>query len=252
MKEKVFIVFNFLAVQFLGIFVAEKFFKKDIVVIQGGSNPSTSLYLFLAILVASGIVLTLIKFNLSKFLYYFVDYGGLFLMNYYVFTFFIGTYLSLASSIAVVAIRYKVRKWYVLNYCTIILSVGVVSFLSTSLKPLVIAILMVLLSVYDVISVYKTKHMLTLADDVMEQGGSQVFRGEIEDETIIIGAADIIFPNLLIVSMYYNYGIPLYLVTASLSLFGLLLATRFYREEGLPMMPFVSLGVVGVVIASIL
>ena len=252
MKDKAFILFNFLIVQFFGLLVTQKFFKREIVIIEGGSNPSTSFYLFFIILIASAFVLALIKLNLSKFLYYFVDYFGLFLMNYYVFTFFIGMYLSIAFSFAVVFIRFKLRRWYVLNYCTIILSVGVVSFLGTSLKPLIIAILMILLSFYDLVSVRKTGHMITLADDVVEKGGSQVFRGKIGDETIILGAADIIFPNLLIISVYYNYGFMPYLITSFFSLFGLLLATRFYEKEGIPAMPFASFGVLGFLISSFL
>ncbi|MCK4310232.1 MAG: hypothetical protein KAV80_02135 [Methanomicrobia archaeon] len=252
MKDKVFIVFNFLIVQFFGLLVTQKFFKRDIVIIEGGSKPSTSFYLFFVILIASVFVFALIKFNLSKFLYYFVDYFGLFLMNYYVFTFFIGMYLAVALSFAMVVIRFKFRKWYVLNYCTIVLSVGVVSFLGTSLTPLIIAILMILLSIYDIISVVKTKHMITLAEDVMNKGGSQVFRLEIGDETIILGAADIIFPNLLIISVYYNYNVISYIITSLLSLFGLLLATRFCGKEGIPAMPFASLGILGLLIASLL
>ncbi|MEA1994482.1 MAG: presenilin family intramembrane aspartyl protease [Euryarchaeota archaeon] len=252
MKDKAFIVFNFLIVQFLGLFVTEKFFKNSIVIIEGGSNLSISFYLFFVILFVSGVVLALIKLNLSKFLYYFVDYVGLFVMAYYVFTFFVGTYVSLTISSALLLVRYRFRQWYVLNLCTIILSVGVVSFLGTSLAPMVIAILMILLSVYDIISVYKTKHMITLAEDVMKREGSQVFKGKIGDETIAIGAADIIFPNLLIISVYYNYNFVSYLLTAGLSLVGLLLVTQFYTEEGIPAMPFVSLGVIGFTIALFL
>ena len=107
MKEKIFIVVNFLIVQFFSLFVTQKFFKKDIVIIEGGSNPSTSFHLFFIILIASAFVLVLIKFNLSKFLYYFVDYLGLFVMNYYIFTFFIGGYLATALSFAVVGIRFR-------------------------------------------------------------------------------------------------------------------------------------------------
>jgi presenilin-like A22 family membrane protease len=252
MKEKVFIVANFLIVQVFGIFVTERFFKKEIVIIEGGSEPSTSFYLFFMILIGSAFVFALIKFNLSKFLYYFVDYFGLFVMNYYVFTFFIGMYPSLVLSAAVVAVRFRFRKWYVMNYCTIILSVGVVAFLGTSLTPFIIAILMILLSIYDIISVYKTKHMITLAEDAVEQGGSQIFRDDVGGETIILGAADIIFPNLLIVSVYYNYNFISYLITSIFALGGLLLATRFYEKEGVPAMPFASLGVLGFTLASLL
>jgi len=115
MKDKAFILFNFLIVQFFGLLVTQKFFKREIVIIEGGSNPSTSFYfyLFFVILIASAFVLALIKLNLSKFLYYFVDYFGLFLMNYYVFTFFIGMYLSIAFSFAVVSelLHYNTICW---------------------------------------------------------------------------------------------------------------------------------------------
>ena len=59
-------------------------------------------------------------------------------------------------------------EWYVIDVVGVILGAGAVAIFGSSFGPLPAVIFLILLAVYDAISVYGTKHMLTLADNVMK------------------------------------------------------------------------------------
>jgi presenilin-like A22 family membrane protease len=59
-------------------------------------------------------------------------------------------------------------EWYVVDILGVLLAAGVASMFGISLEPVPVILLLILLSIYDAISVYKTKHMLTLADGIIE------------------------------------------------------------------------------------
>jgi presenilin-like A22 family membrane protease len=105
----------------------------------------------------------------------------------------------------------------------IIVAGGVTALLGISIGLLPIILLLVVLAIYDAISVYKTKHMVSLADKVMEfklpillvvpkkrgysflrQKGlkKQLEDGE-EREAMFIGLGDIIIPGALVISAFH-------------------------------------------------
>jgi len=98
---------------------------------------------------------------------------------------------------------------------------GIGAMLGLSLEPKIVVLLLLVLSVYDFIAVYKTKHMITMAKSMLESGvimGIVVpsavsgFRKGIKEvkpggEFVILGGGDIVFPLLLSVSLI-SQGIP--------------------------------------------
>jgi presenilin-like A22 family membrane protease len=63
---------------------------------------------------------------------------------------------------------YTFPEWYVVDLVGILVSAGAVAIFGTSFTPLTYTIVLAGTAVYDAISVYKTKHMLDLADSVLE------------------------------------------------------------------------------------
>ena len=100
----------------------------------------------------------------------------------------------------------------------ILIAAGVASIFGVSLDILPVVILLVLLAVYDAISVYKTKHMITLAEGVIDLKTPILFVipkrrdysfirdgiGKLEEggerAAFIIGMGDLIMPSILVVS----------------------------------------------------
>jgi presenilin-like A22 family membrane protease len=113
---------------------------------------------------------------------------------------------------------YKYPEWYVIDGLGILIGAGVAAIFGASLEVWPVIILLVLLAVYDAISVYKTKHMITLAEGVIELKTPILFVipkrrdysfikegiGKLADggerAAFIIGMGDMIMPSILVVS----------------------------------------------------
>ncbi|MDD1655970.1 MAG: hypothetical protein LUO87_01155 [Methanomicrobiales archaeon] len=122
----------------------------------------------------------------------------------------------LGLSVAATALLYRYPEWYVIDTLGILLAAGVASIFGISLSILPVLILLLLLAAYDAIAVYRTKHMITLAEGVLSQRAPILFVvprrrgysfiqegvaiGEEERGAFIIGMGDLIMPSILVVS----------------------------------------------------
>lgn len=59
-------------------------------------------------------------------------------------------------------------EWYVVDLVGILVAGGAAAIFGISLEPSIVILMLVALAVYDAVAVYKTKHMLSLADSVIE------------------------------------------------------------------------------------
>jgi len=76
--------------------------------------------------------------------------------------------ISLIIAVFLTIILFKLKRWYIINFVGIILAITIGILFGISLIPIVSMVLLLLLAIYDYISVYKTKHMVTLADDLID------------------------------------------------------------------------------------
>ncbi len=112
---------------------------------------------------------------------------------------------------------YRYPEWYVIDTLGLLIAAGVASIFGISLDYRWVILLLAILAVYDAISVYKTKHMITLAEGVVDlrtpilfiipkrKGYSFVKEGignigEGERGAFLIGMGDLIMPSVLVVS----------------------------------------------------
>jgi len=126
--------------------------------------------------------------------------------------------MVLVLSVLATALLYKYPEWYVIDALGVLIGAGVASIFGVSLDVLPVVILLLLLAVYDAISVYKTKHMITLAEGVIDLKTPILFVipkrrdysfikdgiGKLGDggerAAFIIGMGDLIMPSILVVS----------------------------------------------------
>lgn len=136
---------------------------------------------------------------------------------------------SLILAILLVILLYKYPEWYVIDISGIIIGIGAIIIFGISIGILLVLILLIALAVYDAISVYKTKHMIDLADTVMDlklpvllvipkkRGYSllketkrlkqKLKEGE-EREAFFMGLGDIVIPGILVAAVYRQINIP--------------------------------------------
>ncbi|PKL69961.1 MAG: hypothetical protein CVV30_00890 [Methanomicrobiales archaeon HGW-Methanomicrobiales-1] len=183
--------------------------------------------IFIAILlVFTGFLLLLIKYDMKKVIAAVI---GLSLFFTFVYIFMalvyaafgvtdIATIAVLVLAIIATALLYKYPEWYVIDALGILIGAGVASIFGVSLDVWPVVILLILLAVYDAISVYKTKHMITLAEGVIDLKTPILFVipkkrdysfikegiGKLGDggerSAFIIGMGDLIMPSILVVS----------------------------------------------------
>ena len=136
--------------------------------------------------------------------------------------------LSLGISISLGLVLYKFPEWYVIDIVGVILGAGAAAIFGISLAILPTLLLLVVLAIYDYIAVYRTKHMVALAEGVMDlrlpillvipkhwkySFLKEKFDKE-EREAFFMGLGDAVMPTLLVVSANYfveagSYTLPL-------------------------------------------
>ena len=144
------------------------------------ANP----FIFIIILlVFTGFLLLLLKFKWKKLI------GGIiglsiFFTFIYIFAGITGYFLGLAApallltlvlSAGATALLYLYPEWYVIDTLGILIAAGAASIFGISLSIVPVIILLIILLVYDAISVYKTKHMITLAEGVVDMKSPILF-----------------------------------------------------------------------------
>jgi presenilin-like A22 family membrane protease len=183
---------------------------------------------------------------------------------------------SAASALLLILALSKWPRWYVINFVALVLGAVTTAVLGISMAPPLVAVLLLLLSIYDAIAVYKTRHMLGLAEVILNSGLPLVLiipkQGEyIDNQKVIIqkgsaqgerrafymGLGDLIIPGCLVVSVYSVIGISAWPVISIIVLGTLLgftlLAT--YVAKGNPQagLPFLCGGaILGYLISSFL
>ena len=190
---------------------------------DSAANP----LIFMVILLAfTGFLLLLIKYDLKKVITAVIGFS-IFLTFCYIF-YALVTMVMGATDAALVAmlilsvvatiILYKYPEWYVIDLLGLLIAAGVGSIFGVSLNVIPVVALLLILALYDAISVYKTKHMITLAEGVIDlktpilfvipkrrgysfirEGIEKIEKGT-ERSAFIMGMGELIMPTVLVVS----------------------------------------------------
>jgi presenilin-like A22 family membrane protease len=130
------------------------------------------------------------------------------------------------------------------NLCLILGLAGIGSTLGLSLAPSIVVLLLIIFSIYDFIAVYKTKHMIKMAKEMIETGTILAliippkigdFKAELKKikpggRFLILGGGDLAFPLLFCASLV-SQGILNSLIVAIFSLIGLFAGFYFFISQ---------------------
>ncbi|TAJ44523.1 presenilin family intramembrane aspartyl protease PSH [Methanofollis fontis] len=125
---------------------------------------------------------------------------------------------ALCMAAGATALLFLYPEWYVIDGLGLLIAGGVASIFGISLAVLPVVILLTLLAVYDALSVYRTKHMITLAEGIIDmktpilfvipkrmdysyrREGMDLAEKKEERGAFIMGMGDLIMPSILVVS----------------------------------------------------
>jgi len=277
--------------QVIALLLAPIFLGLNFQAFPDASNPVNPLLYIVLILAFTAVILLLVRYrkrNLARY----VILGSIFFTIAFVFVvpLYLATYwwmgVDLAGNVAtigafllailIVYALYKYPEWYLVDTVGIAIASGVTAVLGISFTILPAFLLLIGLAVYDAWAVYRSKHMVTLADEMTSQKlpillvvpkkasysyleqkslKAQIASGE-EREAMFMGLGDIIIPGVLVVSASiflrpgFGYpdiavlGLPGYLFVSLMTLVGALVGfsilMRFVMkgnpQAGLPLL----------------
>lgn len=195
----------------------------------GNPDSTDNAFIYLGlVIVMTAVMLGLFKFGFSRFI------KAFFLLTVWATIFFVASVISTtmygttniiadlavwAVSIIATILIWKFPEWYVIDTIGFVMCVGVTAILGVSFGIIPVIIVLILFAIYDAISVYKTRHMISLAESILNNKLPALFIipkdknfsyldsktwDNLDDTTgrqsYIIGMGDIIFPSVMVVS----------------------------------------------------
>lgn len=187
---------------------------------------------------------------------------------YYVLVAFLPPALALLPTLAVLLLLRYYPEWYVIDAFGILVSAGIASLFGVSMTIIPAILLLLILAVYDAISVYKTRHMISLAEGVINIKAPLLFvvpksrdysfrqdqvsvSGNGKRGAYFLGLGDAIIPTILVISAYWSlpaaglYGLGFPALGAMLGTYvGFLLLMSIARDRPQAGLPFLNSGAI--------
>lgn len=167
------IVAIFLVIQLGALALVAPFQAAGYQAVENPSDPTNSLLYLVAILVVTGLMLLGFKLDADRVIRAMVVLAAGF-VSYYVFTVLLPPIpvegvglLPVAAAGGLSLALWVYPEWYIIDASGIVMGMGAAALFGISFGPLPALVLLIVLAVYDAVSVYGTEHMLTLASGVM-------------------------------------------------------------------------------------
>ena len=222
----------FVLVDLLAFWITGPFEAAGQVAFENPSDPFNLVFFFTVMIVFTAFILLIAKYGKTRIIQA-IFLGSTGLLGIYVFYPLLGYVfpweLSLGLSVVLMAVivglLVKYPEWYVVDISGIITAVGAIAMLGISLTILIVLVLLIGMALYDAISVYKTKHMIDLADTLIDlklpilyvipktrgyslikqtKGLKETLKEDEKRDAFFMGVGDIVIPGILAVAAFYN------------------------------------------------
>lgn len=276
----------FIIVDFLGFLVAGPFEAAGAVAFEDPGDPFNLIYFFSIMLIFTGVILLIIKFFKKRILKI-IYLGATTILSVYVFypliflilpnlTF--AFVLSIIGAIFLVFALIKKPEWYIINSIALFTGIGAIAMIGISLTVPIVIVLLFVMAIYDAIAVYRTKHMIDLADSFVNlklpvmfvipknrkysllketQSLKEKLKNKGERQAYFLGLGDVVFPGLLAISAYHNLATNNLLMGISVLIGTLIgysaLMTLVVKGKPQPGLPLLNTGaILGYILAGFL
>lgn len=257
--------------QALGIYAAYRFLPDFLVIEPSGFNQFS--FLDLIILAAFAIIFIFVAVRFKK-------AGSVAFRAFLAILIFSGTQaiwgiwftplIATVFALAVTVLFWFLRNVIMQNIAMVFTLAGIGAVLGLSLLPMTVIYILVLFSFYDIIAVYKTGHMIKLAQAMIESRAifgfvipepGQTVRHKISGVTpgqgfMILGSGDVIFPLLLSASLV-RISLLSAIIVVVFSILGLLLMHLIFinqqtRRPMAALPPIALMAIVGYLVANLI
>ncbi len=260
----------FVIIHILALLLVWPFDSAGMQAFEETNDPLNLIYIFSIILVVTLIILLIAKFWKKK-LIHFIILGAIGYTTFWVFrpitmlalSANIALFISILLAVILVVVLYKYPEWYVIDICGIIVGSGAIAIFGISLGIFLVILMLIGLAIYDAISVYKTKHMIDLADTVMDLKlpvllvvpkvrkyslikETKSLKKQLEDkderDAFFMGLGDVVMPGILVAASFrfIENGLPIALSVMIGTLIGFSILMTFVikgkPQAGLPLL----------------
>jgi len=244
-KVLLILVLLFLGAQYIGIYINHVYQTKELPLnIQRPEIRGTaaSLSILPIIIFMTILILLLARFKLRK-----IWKAWFFLAVWFALVISLAAFVDvkLAMVLALLGAVFKVIEVdiYVHNLTELFIYGGLVAIFAPIFTPFSALVLLFLISVYDMVAVWSTKHMIKLAKF---QTSLKVFAGLLvpygKKKAAILGGGDIGFPLLFTVVIYKSLGLSALIIPLFVALALFLLLVKGKKDRYYPAMPYLSAG----------
>lgn len=156
-----------LAVELLALGLVPEFDRAGLQATENPQDPLNSVFYIGIILVFTLLMLIIIKYDV-KWIIKAVILLSAASLSFYALSVVLPLSVALVFALGIGVLLYVYPEWYVIDGAGVLMGAGGAGIFGISLGILPSLVLLVILAVYDAIAVYRTKHMLTLAEGVMD------------------------------------------------------------------------------------
>ena len=246
----------FLITQMLGLLVAVNLIasglEREGIINNNPDDPINSVGLFVYILVFTGILLIIIRFYKGELLFKLLEAMLVFLTSAVVFGFLIPEQfglLALILPLAIVIARFLFREnIWLRNLASVLATAGAGPLIGYNFGIIPVSLFLVILAGYDIIAVFYTKHMVTLAKSITKKNLAFTFALPTKEHQFELGTGDMVIPLVFAASVLTettkSFSFPFALISPAIilwgSLAGLLLTIHFSSQnvgKALPALP---------------
>jgi len=227
----------FVVVDLLAFWITGPFEAAGEVAFTNPGDPLNLVFFFVVLIAFTAVVLVIAKLGKARVIQA-IFLGSTGLLGVYVFypllgyvpalSWQAGLGISIAIMAVIVALLVRYPEWYVVDISGIIIAVGAIAMLGISLTILIVLVLLVGMALYDAISVYKTKHMIDLADTLLDlklpilyvipksrdyslvkqtKGLKESLKQGEKRDAFLMGVGDVVIPGILAAAAFHNVGV---------------------------------------------
>ncbi len=202
--------------QVIAVLLAAPFAASGIKAFQDPESIWNTVYFIILIIGFTALILLVLKFGGDR-LVQFIMLAAVAVTMYYVMAVLVPYgYVPIVITIALTVLLYIFPEWYILDATGLVIGGGAAAMFGISLNIIPVILLMILLAIYDAISVYKTKHMVSLAESIVamrlpilfvlpRKRNFSIVKNSDMGEAFFMGLGDAIIPSMLVVSAFVNY-----------------------------------------------
>ncbi len=240
-----------IAVQIIALVIAPTMKGAGYTAFEDPNAFENTIYFIAILLVFTAAMLLLIKYKGMKIITWIIA-ASIFLVLVYIFAAIFALFsdaktltdlAAIVISLLSIVLLYKYPEWYVIDVLGVIICAGAAAIFGISFEIMPIIILLILLAFYDAISVYKTKHMLTLAENIINtkapilvvvpktrnysyiKESLELKKDKKERGAFMMGMGDLIMPSILVVSVYVYLDAPAFILGVSLPVLTAIIGT---------------------------